>query len=233
MLSSLTDLSALPDDLVRQLESTIADYEYRKNKLHSWQEVLDHGTDEEILEKAQRECSEIAPITLARNYPRDDCYMMADLAREIVPYNMQGHPRRPVIMKGARYQRYKRYSLSEGRSAPNGWLIRVHARAMRMSKKTLIEWDEIIEFSSALAVRLAERHCGVTSRYWRHTNPPLYEAGRGKELVLMSGRWVGLPHAQYRNVQMFQKIIRKTEKLEDRLELLRAARKERADGKDT
>jgi hypothetical protein len=49
----------------------------------------------------------------------------------------------------------------------------------------------------------------------------------------MSGRWVGLPHEQYKNVQMFQKVIRKTEKLEDRLALLRAARKERTDGKDT
>lgn len=230
MLSSLTDLAALPDDLVRQLESTIEDYERRNNNLRSWQEVLDHGTDEEILEKAQRECSEIAPITLARNYPMDGCYVMADLAREIVPYNMRSHPRRPVIMKGARYQRYKRYSLSEGRSAPNGWLIRVHARAMRMSKKTLIEWEEISDFTREVALKLAERHYGITSRYWRYTTPPLYEAGLGKELVLMSGRWVGLPHAQYRNVQMFQKIIRKTEKLEDRLELLRAARKERADG---
>jgi hypothetical protein len=230
MLSSLTDLSALPDDLVRQLENTIANYEYRKNKLHSWREVLDHGTDEEILEKAQSECSEIAPITFARNYPKEDCYMMADLTREIVPHDMRGHPRRPVIMKGALYQRYRRYSLSEGRSAPNGWLIRVHKRAVRMSKRTLTEWDEIIEFNNALAVRLAERHCGVTSPYWRYTSPPLYEAGRGKELVLMRGRWVGLPYEQYKNVQMFQKVIRKTEKLEDRLELLRAARKERADG---
>jgi hypothetical protein len=230
MLSSLTDLSALPDDLVRQLENTIANYEYRKNKRHSWREVLDHGTDEEILEKAQSECSEIAPITFARNYPKEDCYMMADLTREIVPHDMRGHPRRPVIMKGALYQRYRRYSLSEGRSAPNGWLIRVHKRAVRMSKRTLTEWDEIIEFNNALAVRLAERHCGVTSPYWRYTSPPLYEAGRGKELVLMRGRWVGLPYEQYKNVQMFQKVIRKTEKLEDRLELLRAARKERADG---
>jgi hypothetical protein len=230
MLSSLTDLSALPDDLVRQLENTIANYEYRKNKLHSWREVLDHGTDEEILEKAQSECSEIAPITFARNYPKEGCYMMADLTREIVPHDMRGHPRRPVIMKGALYQRYRRYSLSTARSAPNGWLIRVHKRAVRMSKKTLTEWDEIIEFNNALAVRLAERHCGVTSHYWRYTSPPLYEAGRGKELVLMRGRWVGLPYEQYKNVQMFQKVIRKTEKLEDRLELLRAARKERADG---
>jgi hypothetical protein len=230
MLSSLTDLSALPDDLVRQLEGTIADYEYRKNKLHSWREVLDHGTDEEILEKAQRECSEIAPITLARNYPTDGCYMMTDLTREIVPYDMRGHPRRPVIMKGARYQRYTRYSLSTARSAPNGWLLRVHARAVRMSKKTLIEWDEIREFTQELAVKLASRHYGITSPYWKYTTPPLYEAGLGKELVLMSGRWVGLPYEQYRNVQMFQKVIRKTEKLEDRLELLRAARKERADG---
>lgn len=230
MLSSLTDLSALPDDLVRQLESTFEDYERRENKLRSWKEVLDHGTDEEILEKAQGERDKGAPITFARNYPRDGCYTMADRTREIVPYNMQDHPRRPVIMKGALYQRYMKYSLSPTGVAPNGWLIRVHERAVRMSKKTLIEWDEIMDFTSKLAAKFADRHYGITHHFWSYVRPRSYEAGLGKELVLMSGRWVGLPHEQYKNVQMFQKIIRKTEKLEDRLELLRAARKERADG---
>ena len=230
MLSSLTDLAALPDDLVRQLENTITDYERKQEKLRSWKEVLDHGTDEEIMKKAQEVCDKGAPITFARNYPTDGCYMTTDRTREIVPYNMQDHPRRPVIMKGATYQRYIRYSLSEGRSAPNGWLIRVHARVVRMSKKTLVEWDEIMDFTREVAIRLAERHCGVTSHFWDYTRPRSYEAGPNKQLVLMSGRWVGLPYEQYRNVQMFQKVIRKTEKLEDRLALLRAARKERADG---
>lgn len=230
MLSSLTDLAALPDDLVRDLERTIEAYDRKKNKLRSWQEVLDHGTDEEIMEKAQEECDKGAPITFARNYPRNGSPLMTDLAREIVPYDMRSHPRRPVIMKGAVEICYRRFSLSEGRSAPNGWLIRVHERAVRMSKKTLIEWDEIMEFSSALATRLAERHYGVTSHFWDYIRPRRYEARRNEQLVLMSGRWVSLPYEQYKNVQMFQKVIRKTEKLEDRLELLRAARKERADG---
>jgi hypothetical protein len=230
MLSSLTDLAALPDDLVRDLERTIEAYDRKKNKLRSWQEVLDHGTDEEILEKAQEECDKGAPITFARNYSEKSSRIMADLSREIVPYDMRSHPRRPVIMKGAVEIRYIRYSLSEGRSAPNGWLIRVHERAVRMSKKTLIEWQEIVDFSSEVAARLAERHYGITSHFWNYIRPRRYEARRNEQLVLMSGRWVSLPHEQYKNVQMFQKVIRKTQKLEDRLELLRAARKERADG---
>jgi hypothetical protein len=230
MLSSLTDLAALPDDLVRDLERTIEAYDRKKNKLRSWQEVLDHGTDEEILKKAQEECDKGAPITFARNYPEKSSRIMADLSREIVPYDMRSHPRRPVIMKGAVEIRYIRYSLSEGRSAPNGWLIRVHERAVRMSKKTLIEWQEIVDFSSEVAARLAERHYGITSHFWNYIRPRRYEARRNEQLVLMSGRWVSLPHEQYKNVQMFQKVIRKTEKLEDRLALLRAARKERADG---
>jgi hypothetical protein len=230
MLSSSIDLAALPDDLVRDLERTIEAYDRRKNKLRSWQEVLDHGTDEEIMEKAQEECDKGAPITFARNYSEQSSRIAADLSREIVPYNMRDHPRRPVIMKGAVEIRYIRYSLSEGRSAPNGWLIRVHERAVRMSKKTLIEWDEIMDFTSKLAARFAERHYGITSHFWDYVRPRRYEARRNEQLVLMSGRWVSLPHEQYKNVQMFQKVIRKTEKLEDRLVLLRAARKERADG---
>jgi hypothetical protein len=232
MLSSLTDLSALPDDLVRQLENTITDYERRQHKLRSWREVLDHGTDEEIMEKAREECDEGAPISFARNYPKQGYLTVADRTREIVPLNMQDHPRRPVIMKGAVKVCYIRYSLSEGRSAPNGWLIRVHERAVRMSKKTLIEWQEIVDFSSEVAARLAERHYGITSHFWDYIRPRSYEVHTGNNLVLMSGRWVSLPYEQYRNVQMFQKVIRKTQKLEDRLELLRAARKERADGRN-
>jgi hypothetical protein len=233
MLSSSIDLAALPDDLVRDLERTIEAYDRRKNKLRSWQEVLDHGTDEEILEKAQEECDKGAPITFARNYPTDGCYMLTDRTREIVPYNMQDHPRRPVIMKGAVEICYRRFSLSEGRSAPNGWVIRVFERAMRMSKKTLIEWQEISDFASELATKIANRHYGVTYHFWDYIRPRRYEARRDEQLVLMSGRWVSLPHEQYRNVQMFQKVIRKAEKLEDRLALLRAARKERADGSNT
>jgi hypothetical protein len=230
MLSSLTDLAALPDDLVRQLENTIEDYERRQNKLRSWREVLDHGTDEEIMEKAQGERDKGAPITFIRNYPREGCLVMRDTTREIVPYDMRDHPRRPVIMRGALYQRYMRYSLTPNGVAPNGWLIRVFERALRMSKKTLIEWDEIMDFSSELASRFAGRHYGITSHFWDYIRPRRYEARRGEQLVLMSGRWVSLPHEQYRNVQMFQKVIRKTEKLEDRLALLRAARKERTGG---
>ena len=230
MLSSLTDLAALPDDLVRQLENTITDYERKQEKLRSWKEVLDHGTDEEILEKAQGERDKGAPITFARNYPTDGCYMMTDRTREIVPYNMQDHPRRPVIMRGALYQRYMKYSLSPNSVASNGWLIRVHERAVRMSKKTLIEWQEIMDFSQELAIRISNRHYGATYHFWSYIKPRSYEAGPNKQLVLMSGRWVGLPYEQYKNVQMFQKVIRKTEKLEDRLALLRTARKERADG---
>ena len=230
MLSSLTDLAALPDDLVRQLENTITDYERKQEKLRSWKEVLDHGTDEEILKKAQGERDKGAPITFMRNYPTDGCNMMTDRTREIVPYNMQDHPRRPVIMRGALYQRYMRYSLTPDGVAPNGWLVRVFERALRMSKKTLIEWDEIMDFTSKLAAKFADRHYGITHHFWDYIRPRKYEARRDEQLVLMSGRWVSLPHEQYRNVQMFQKVIRKTEKLEDRLELLRAARKERADG---
>jgi hypothetical protein len=185
------------------------------------------------MEKAQEECDKGAPITFARNYPRIGWPLMTDLAREIVPYNMRDHPRRPVIMKGAIEICYRRFSLSEGRNAPNGWVIRVFERAMRMSKKTLIEWQEISDFASELATKIANRHYGVTYHFWDYTRPRRYEARRDEQLVLMSGRWVSLPHEQYRNVQMFQKVIRKTEKLEDRLALLRAARKERADGSNT
>lgn len=221
MLSNSIDLATLPDDLVRQLESTIENYERKENKARSWQEVLDHGTDEEILGKAASECDKGAPISFARNYK-------ANWGREIVPYGLQDHPRRPVIMRGALYVRYANHSFTPGGTTPNGWAHEVYKRAIRMSKATLLDWEEVLNFTEELAARVGKLHPNVSYHFWRHLGPP---RDRGKFVVLMKGRWVWLDHDQYRNVQMMQKVIRKAEKLEDRLALLKQARKEKADAR--
>lgn len=221
MLLNSIDLATLPDDLVRQLESTIENYERKENKARSWRDVLDHGTDEEILEKAASECDEGAPISFARNYK-------ANWDREIVPLDLRSHPRRPVIMRGAVYMCYASHSFTPGSTTPNGWAHEVYKRAIRMSKKTLLDWEEILEFTEGLAGRIGQRHPNVSYHFWNHTSPP---RNHGRFVVLMKGRWVWLDHDQYRNVQMMQKVIRKAEKLEDRLALLKQARKEKADAR--
>jgi hypothetical protein len=91
-----------------------------------------------------------------------------------------------------------------------------------MSKKTLIYRDEIIDF-----VTLVGNRAGAP---WDYTVRSFaYDSG-SMHRVLMSGKWVDLTDAEYRNVKMFYDIIRKTDKIEERLALLRKARKEQSDG---
>lgn len=224
MQSTSIDLSSLPEDLVRQLEYTVESYARKHNKLRSWQEVLDHGTDEEILEKAAGEVDKGAPISFARNYE-------TNWKREIVPYNLQEHPRRPVIMRGAVYMCYVNHALSPNSINPNGWLIKVYNRALRMSKKTLVEWDDILEFTESLAAKIADKYAGASYHFWDYTQAPRC-GDPDSHIVLMNGRWVFLRTEQYKNVRMFLKVINKTEDLERRMLLLKVARKERAIGID-
>jgi len=220
MLSTSIDLTTLPGDLVSKLVSTIDLYERKETKVRSWEEVLDHGTDEEILAMAASECDKDTPISFARNYE-------SNWDREIVPYHLQTHPRRPVIMRGALKVCYMNHSFSARGFSPNGWLFEVYKRALRMSKKTLIDWEEILDFTEELARDVAVRHSHVSYHFWQHVKVP---SDNGFVTVLMQGRWVMLDTEQYRNVAMMHKVIRKAEKLADRLTMLKQAKKERADG---
>jgi hypothetical protein len=169
---------------------------------------------------AAAECREGTPISFARNYE-------SNWHREIVPFHLQDHPRRPVIMRGALNVCYMNHSFSPNSISPNGWLFEVYKRALRMSKKTLIDWEEILDFTEELARDVAMRHPHTSYHFWQYTKVP---SDNGFVTVLMKGRWVFLDAEQYRNVSMMHKVIRKAEKLADRLTMLKQARKEQPRG---
>jgi hypothetical protein len=216
-----TDFTALPADLVRHLEGIIERHESKQSDLRSWQDLLDNGTDEEIMCKAQKVCGTKAPITFARNYSE----VITSYARSIVPSEFYNHPRRPVIMKGALEVAYVKHRLSTGALSPNGYAFAVYNRALRMSKKTLTCKSEISDFVHAIVSKISKKH--NVSYVFQSTYAPfnLCDSRSGERLILMKGRWVFLPYEQFKNVEMFQNIIRKAEKLEDRLALLKVARR--------
>jgi hypothetical protein len=214
MLSSSIDLSTLPADLADTVLATIQEHETKARQLREWQEVLDHGTEEEIIAKTARECDNRTPLVPVRCYGDGHIHPM----REVTPFGFRSHPRRAVVARGARLVVYNKHSLSPNNVAPNGWNIRLYERAVRMSKKTLIYRDEIVDFVTMLG--------GKAGAPWDHTVRGLaYDSG-SMHRVLMSGKWVNLTDAEYKNVKMFYDIIRKTDKVEERLALLRKARKE-------
>jgi len=216
MLSSSIDLATLPADLAATVLATIQEHETKTRKTREWQEVLDHGTEEEIIEKTAGECREGTPLVPVRCYGEE----FIPSIREVTPFGFRSHPRRAVVARGAQLVVYNKYSLSPNNVAPNGWNLRLHNRAVRMSKKTLIYRKEIVDFIEALAVK--------SGAPWDYTVRSFAHDHRDSNVVLMSGKWVNLTDAEYKNVKMFYDIIRKTDKVEERLALLRKARKEQA-----
>jgi hypothetical protein len=212
------DLSTLPADLAATVLATIGEHEAKTREVREWQEVLDHGTEEEIIEKTARECRKGTPLVAAHCY--GDGFIPA--MREVTPLGFRSHPRRAVVARGAKLVVYNKYSLSPNNVAPNGWNLRLHERAVRMSKKTLIYRDEILNFIESLAIK--------SGAPWDYTVRSFAHDHRDNNVVLMSGKWVNLTDAEYRNVKMFYDIIRKTDKVEERLALLREARKEQSYG---
>lgn len=224
MLSSSIDLSALPAELANQVINTIDRYEAKYLAKDSWAHVLDHGTDEQIMAKAREECAKNAPLVFARDYPQstaEHCYQI----REVVPYGHTTHPRRPIIMRGARLVRYWRHSFSPGRLSPNGWAHQVFIRALRMTKKTLIDPQEINDFVKQVASAVAMKHSGLTYHYWQHCEPKQWLYGKDLRLILMNGRLKCVPHDQFVNIERLFNIIRKTDKLEERLRLARESKR--------
>jgi hypothetical protein len=219
MLSSSIDLSTLPDDLAAQIRHTIDGYEARHRSKDSWQWVLDHGTDEDILQKARGECLTNTPLVLAEGYPHPVLPVM-----EVVPYSFTHHPRRPVAMRGARLVRYYNYSLTNNVTA-NGWAVKVFERALRRTKKTLLDPVEILDFCDEVAARVAEKHPTVSHHFWERCEPKRMRFEPAQRMVLMSGKLVGIPYEQFANVERLYNIVRKTEKLEERLRLVRESRR--------
>lgn len=230
MLSNSINLASLPPALASQIEDVIAKYNQEEDTSSTWQRILDYGTDAEIEAHTKRDLYKNAPIVPVSTYDGED-YPGNDRVSVVVPYRFSDHPRRFVAQRGSAFVRYAKYSWSKDALSPNGWLERVFDRVVRMDKRTLVSRIEILDYVQEVTTRLAQRHNNVSAAFYKRCEP-CFNHYDGTMLVLMSGRWVQLQPDQYKNVEMMQKVIRKAQKLEDRLALLKQARKERADGEN-
>lgn len=228
MLSTSIDLASLPPVLASQIEDVIAKYNQGEDEFATWQRILDYGTDAEIEAHTKRDLFKNAPIVPVSTYDGED-YPGNDRVSLVVPYRFSDHPRRFVAQRGSAFVRYAKYSWSKDTLSPNGWLVRVFERVVRMDKRTLVSRIEILDYVQEVTTRLAQRHNNVSAAFYRSCEPD-FSHGDDTHLVLMQGRWVRLKPEEYKNVEMMQKVIRKAQKLEDRLALLKQAKKERADG---
>jgi hypothetical protein len=220
MQSTLTiDLAALSGEKLNELAAAIDREKWQRAvagpAIDPWADLLRDGTDEDIIAAAQAEYKN-APITLANRYAR-------------VRWDQEtgfglGHARRPVFMNGARQLLIRRRCNTPGGSSPNGWASDVLARAVRMSKATILDSEEYSSFIEPLIWKMHDRY-RLTSAF----NDLRYRVGGGWSCrtVLIGGRFVDLNASELSNVKALHAIIRKTNKLDHRKEMARQHMNER------
>jgi hypothetical protein len=221
--ASLIDLDALPPDVRWQIEYALESGLNRHNKKAFWKCLVTEGSDREIIDAAQAEFCEArdVPITLANRYRPEQIRRFQEICWQYT----NGHPRRPVVMRGAKGALICQYSLSSSQ-APNGWAENVFDRAVSSSKATILDRDESDAFLADLERRIARKYPGVTDAFYRRVGLRVSENHEGAT-VLIRGKWRFLNRSEVSNVRALQGIIRKTNKLDRRLELAREHMRER------
>ena len=126
LLSSMTEAeAALAASVILKARR---DDECRNEKLR----LLDTASDEEIIRATQSEfIGDAPPITLANRYDVNGGYVYRE--REIWFRSVGAHPRRPVIMKGARGIVMIRWAKSMA-GGDNGYAEEVLERLIKLKK---------------------------------------------------------------------------------------------------
>ena len=219
--ASLIDLATLTPEVRSQIEWTIRRAEEKEATDRKWDALLRDGSDEEIIAAAEAEFDPGCPITLADRYDHVPLYC------EVRGLWTRYHPRRPVIQRGAKWARIAAHGYSE-RLCANGWCVDVFHRAIRMSKRTILDSAEYAAFANNLRKRLCDRY-RTTSVFDDRIRHRVGESNwrRTEHWLLIGGKFVILDRSEMHNVSALHAIIKKTDRLDKRLELARAHFRER------
>ena len=230
----MSHLSALMTELEGEgvTEGTLRDilWDVRKHKRRAaeeahWFNLLENGTDEEIIAAGQ-EIARAPIVVLASTYKCTDIHPRQELLRG-AGLSVYSHPRRPVAMRGAKRCWVNSKALSHCESA-NGAAIDVFQRYIRMAKLTCFTTKEYYELTDDIQVDVARKMRGygsITSVFYDYVS---HRWGGVEEAPYLNGRQVeGLSDSELANLKGMYAIIKKTDSLEERMEQMRAHRKER------
>jgi hypothetical protein len=183
--------------------------------------ILNHGTDVEIERLGEREWR-TPTVVVASIYGRESAHYTDPFC--IVPWPLAFHPRRPVVMRGAKARMVYKHSRSRA-GCPNGYADEVMTRYLRFIKYTCFDPDKANDDVRAIGKRLQRRYV-LTYQFWRGWSYPV-SIGDNKYHCFVNGRHVWLDRNQYDYVKALHGIIRKTDNLDRRRELLREYRRQR------
>jgi len=209
--ASLIDLDALPPEVRRRVEYALSSAQSDYNARQRQKIALQSGSDAELLADAEREYPR-APMGLST------WYKSINRAQWTCYETWQGN-RRPVFMRGSKSVLIRMYCNTEGGSSPNGWATAVYWRAVRMSKRTILDYDDFEEFSRAITSKLRDKYhltsafwdsVGIRFAWWKIGN---YSADTCQRLI--GGRVVELTRDQLSHIRSLQAIIKKADRLDD------------------
>lgn len=184
-------------------------------------EVLNKGSDEEIIAAAASECAPNTPITLADRY--------VSVPRDFELWPGFSCSWRPVVMRGSKHGLYWIYGAREpGRRSENVFAENLAERWLRFSKRTIVDTDHLRALADVLHKRIDRSHAIDCRARILERQIKILSVGKdrsGNRSILMSGRLIELSQSASDNVVRLAKIVQKTDDLERRARLaLRTSR---------
>jgi len=221
--ASLIDLDALPAEVRWCVESALQDA-LRTRDHDAWmRDKCENASDAELIAAGEKEYPG-APMGVST------WYKSVTLVQETIFCRVaQNDKRRPVFLRGSRNVLHRLYSLSNSANA-NGWAVEVYWRALRMSRRTFLSFDEFQEWSDNIKARLHRKY-RLTSSFDKSTGFWFADwhprDNDSTALRVVGGKRVYLPASSHKHLDALAKIVRKTETLERKRELVRAQLMER------
>lgn len=223
MQSTSIDLSGLSPTGRAKAISFINELFAQEEFDNGMMDVLDNGTDAEIMEWTMRNyfSAQKYAITVASVYDDDKDFRYSyDPVRELCPTLARSrHPRRPMIMKGSLRVLCAKYCRTDGGSNSNGYAARVGMRYIRAYKFTFTDQVEFYRFLCDLTHRLCKKLNAKFDYVIKHIDR-VSNHHRG-DTLLVGGKFSYFNASETQNIKRLHNIIKKTEKLDERVKLLR------------
>lgn len=206
-----------------QIQTLLAE----QRDVDEWADLLDNGTEAEITKKAAAIVGNSNPIVQAKVYGKrlNSLSYTTHWNLEISPRMFWGHPRRPVIMFGTMDTLVAKFSHSH-RTAVNGLCRALVDRMVRLYKLSALTADENEELRDRI-FRVIHRKFWPTYQFYNAINfyhPSRFDIAEDRAWVLLNGKMVFLTQHQLEYMRQIKAIIAKTEKLDERIMLMRAAK---------
>ena len=174
-------------------------------------------SDSDIIAVGESKFANFVPITLANRYKWVPEYC------EIKNSGFCGYGRRPVIMRGSVGAMIAAYAFSQGSRSANGYVAAVIKRALRMSRATFLKNEEFLDWRDRVFSKISKKyrttgHIEYHLPSFYHYHFPEYD----KYAAVICGKFVSLRGSEYENIRALHNIVKKTERLDKRRELVLA-----------